>query len=95
MKKSISTVLFIVLLLAIDQITKILVKTNMFLYGDIEIFGWLHIHFIENPGMAFGLVLGNKIFLTLFRIIVSGFVLYYIIRLLRAEHRWDTLCVSV
>ena len=53
MKKSIGTVLFIVLLLAIDQITKILVKTNMVLYGDIEIFGWLHIHFIENPGMAF------------------------------------------
>jgi len=96
MKKSIGTVLFIVLLLVIDQVTKIIVKTNMVLYGDIEVFGWLHIHFIENPGMAFGLVLGNKIFLTLFRIIVSGFVLYYIIRLLRAEHRMGyIMCICL
>ena len=67
MSKSVKVTLFIILLLTIDQITKILVKTNMNLYEDIQIFKWFHIHFIENPGMAFGITLGSKTVLTLFR----------------------------
>ena len=87
MSKSVKVTLFIILLLTIDQITKILVKTNMNLYEDIQIFKWFHIHFIENPGMAFGITLGSKTVLTLFRLVVSGFVLYYIIKLVQNEWR--------
>ena len=87
MSKSVKVTLFIILLLTIDQITKILVKTNMNLYKDIQIFKWFHIHFIENPGMAFGITLGSKTILTLFRLVVSGFVLYYIIKLVQNEWR--------
>ncbi len=96
MKKSLKVTLFIITLLAIDQITKFLVKTNMTLYQDIPIFSWFHIHFIENPGMAFGLTMGSKTFLTIFRLIVSGFVLYYIIRLIKDD--WAIgyiLCVGL
>lgn len=87
MSKSVKVTLFIILLLTIDQVTKILVKTNMNLYEDIQIFKWFHIHFIENPGMAFGITLGSKTILTLFRLVVSGFVLYYIIKLVQNEWR--------
>lgn len=96
MNKATKVTIFILLLIAIDQITKFLVKTNMTLYQDIPIFSWLHIHFIENPGMAFGMTLGNKTFLTLFRIVISGLILYYIIRLIRDNWRIGyILCVGL
>ena len=47
---------------------------------------WFELHFTENPGMAFGLTLGGKwgkIVLTLFRIIASGLIIFYIRELLR------------
>lgn len=96
MKKSLKATLFILLLLTIDQFTKILVKTNMNLYEDIRIFNWFYIHFIENPGMAFGITLGSKTFLTVFRILVSGLVLYYIVKLIKSD--WNIgyiLCVCL
>ena len=50
--------LFIVLLLVIDQAVKFTVKLNMELYQSIPVFGnWFIIHFIENPGAAFGMQL--------------------------------------
>ncbi|NCP44962.1 MAG: lipoprotein signal peptidase [Flavobacteriales bacterium CG18_big_fil_WC_8_21_14_2_50_32_9] len=72
---------FIVLL--IDQGLKIWVKTNMMLGDDIPIIGdWFIIHFIENPGMAFGMEFGGeygKLALSLFRIVAVtgiGYVLF-------------------
>ena len=45
-----------VVLLVIDQVTKILVKTNMQLGESIPVLGnWFQILFIENEGMAFGM----------------------------------------
>ncbi len=96
MSKYSKTTLFVLILLAIDQASKIWVKTSMSLGEDITIFNWFHIVFIENPGMAFGITLGSKLFLTLFRIIVSGFVAYYILKLIK--NGWKTsyiLCVSL
>ena len=55
--------------LIIDQISKIIVKTNMFLGEEIDVFSWFKILFVENNGMAFGLELGSKLFLILFRIV--------------------------
>ena len=44
-----------VLLVVIDQVIKILVKTNMSIGDSIHVFGdWFQIYFIENEGMAFG-----------------------------------------
>lgn len=64
--------------LFIDQLSKILVKTNMRLGESIEITDWFHISFLENNGMAFGMEFFDKIFLTLFRIIAVA-ALFYII----------------
>lgn len=72
-------VLFIALaVLFFDQLSKILVKTNMMLGESIEITSWFHISFLENNGMAFGLELFDKIFLTIFRIVAVA-ALYYVI----------------
>lgn len=76
---------FIVLLL--DQWLKVYIKTNFTLGESRMMFGnWFELHFTENPGMAFGLTLGGKwgkIVLTLFRIIASGLIIFYIRELLR------------
>lgn len=68
----------------IDQAIKIAVKTNMCLGEGIMVFGeWCQIRFIENNGMAFGMELLGKLFLTSFRIIAVALLFYYIIKLLR------------
>jgi signal peptidase II len=67
------SVLIIVLILAIDQILKIWVKTHLEIGQEIHLFGnWGILHFIENNGMAFGMEMGGKpgkFILSLFRIV--------------------------
>lgn len=69
-------------LLLIDQITKIIVKTNMHLGESIPVFGnWFQILFIENEGMAFGMKFGGNIgkyILTSLRIILAVCIFLYI-----------------
>ncbi len=71
-------VIIIVGVLLIDQIVKIWVKTHMYLGQEFVITDWFRIYFIENNGMAFGMELGSKLFLTLFRIVAVGFGIWYI-----------------
>ncbi|MBQ3174986.1 MAG: lipoprotein signal peptidase [Bacteroidales bacterium] len=78
--------IFVVLLLVIDQVIKFAVKLNMTLGESIPVFGdWFQICFVENNGMAFGMQFGGmvgKILLTLFRVILIGFIIYYINKVL-------------
>ncbi|MGP1577896.1 lipoprotein signal peptidase [Porphyromonas endodontalis] len=74
----------IALLLIIDQAIKIWVKTHMMLEDDIPIFDGFHLHFVENEGMAYGITLGSKLFLTLFRIIAMGLLTWGVARLIRS-----------
>lgn len=67
----------------IDQVIKIWVKTSFYWGEDIEIASWFHLKFIQNNGMAFGMEFGSKLFLTLFRIIMVGLLIYYMARLAR------------
>ena len=78
-----SIVVFLVLL--IDQIIKIAVKTNMRIGDDIVITDWFLIRFIENKGMAWGMELGSKLFLSVFRIIAVALIIYYIVKLVKAK----------
>ncbi|TNE79289.1 MAG: lipoprotein signal peptidase [Bacteroidetes bacterium] len=70
------------LVLTLDQVSKIWVKTNMILNSRHHIFGdWFIIHFTENPGMAYGLELGGeygKLILTLLRIVAVIGLSYYL-----------------
>lgn len=56
------------LVLFIDQASKIWIKTTMSLHQNYEITSWFYIYFTENNGMAYGVELFSKLFLTLFRI---------------------------
>ena len=76
-----------VLLVVIDQVIKVLVKTNMSIGESIHVFGdWFQIYYIENEGMAFGMKFGGavgKFLLSLFRIVLFGFLVWWINRLLK------------
>src|SRR5690606_13371600 len=64
--------ILVFLVLLVDQVSKIYIKTNFFINEEIKIFEWFRIHFIENEGMAWGAVIPGeygKLFLTLFRIV--------------------------
>lgn len=77
------------LLVVIDQVIKVLVKSNMSIGDSIHVFGdWFQIYFIENEGMAFGMKFGGavgKFLLSLFRIVLFGFLVWWINRLLKKE----------
>lgn len=62
----------------IDQAIKIWVKTSMYMHEVIEIAPWFKILFTENRGMAFGMELMDKLFLTSFRIVAVVFLIYII-----------------
>ncbi|MBE6230202.1 MAG: lipoprotein signal peptidase [Bacteroidales bacterium] len=78
--------IFVILLLVIDQAIKFAVKLNMTLGESIPVLGdWFQICFVENNGMAFGMQFGGmvgKILLTLFRLLLIGFIIYYINKVL-------------
>ena len=71
------------LVIIIDQAVKLYVKTNFYLGEDVEVLPFFHLRFIQNNGMAFGIELGSKLFLTLFRIVLVGFLVWYLVRLAR------------
>lgn len=78
-----------------DQVLKLWVKTSFFPGEELYITSWFRLHFLENDGMAFGLELGSKLYLTLFRIIVSAAVLGYLIWSIRKKEPDDMLVVSL
>ena len=89
------TTAFIVLLLVIDQASKIWVKTSM-VEGEMhEITSWFKIYFVENEGMAYGITLGSKLLLTLFRILAMGAGVYYLVRLLRLRRFSLGFCLTL
>ena len=70
--------LIVVAILLIDQTIKIWVKTSLALHESVHVFDWFYITFIENMGMAFGMQLGSKIILSLFRVVAITVLTYYI-----------------
>lgn len=81
-----TAVAIVLAVILIDQIIKIWVKTSFYLGEDVELTSWFHLRFIENPGMAFGMTLGSKLFLTIFRIIAVSLLVWYITRLCRDKY---------
>ena len=85
LKKSI---IFIIFVLLIDQISKMYIKTHFILGEDIEVFSWFKLYFVENDGMAWGTKISDfvsfisdrtaKISLTLFRIVAIFGIGYWL-----------------
>lgn len=77
------------LVIIIDQIVKLVVHYNMDMgsQGQILIFGnWFKLHYLTNPGMAFGMKLDftyGKLMLTVFRVGAMGAIGYYLYTLIK------------
>ncbi|MCG8474914.1 MAG: lipoprotein signal peptidase [Cytophagales bacterium] len=84
----------------IDQCVKLWVHSKMLLgtAGEIPIFGeWFRLHYTLNPGMAFGIELGEyygKLFLTCFRLLAGAGMAFIIFRLAK-ENASRGLLVSI
>lgn len=82
--------------LIIDQIIKILVKTNMYWHESIRITDWFYIYFTENNGMAFGMEIFDKLFLTSFRLIASVGIAYLLYRFVKRNLKTGFIaCVAL
>ncbi len=75
----------------IDQFVKIWIKTHMYLGESYRVSGeWFYLHFVENPGMAFGLQLGGdygKLLLSVFRLAAVAGIGYYLFKLFSQQVR--------
>lgn len=67
----------------LDQFIKIWVKTHFYLGEELRIAEWFRLVFVENDGMAFGMQMGSKLFLTLFRIVAVTALCWVIVRFCR------------
>jgi signal peptidase II len=85
-KKSILVYSLVVIIILLDQLTKVIVKTSMALYDSIPVIGnFLRLTFIENAGMAFGIQIQNRILFTLLSVFATLIVSVYLIRLTQAR----------
>ena len=94
------SILIIFLVLFIDQLLKILVKTNMIMGQEIHLIGnWFLIHFTENNGMAFGMDMpgkNGKILLSIFRILaVTGISFYLRHLIIQKAHQGLIIAISL
>lgn len=92
-------VLIISLVLLADQILKIWIKTNMVIGEEYKFADWAIIHFIENPGMAFGFEFGGtwgKLALSIFRIATVIAIFIWLKNLVKAKAKAISItCVSL
>lgn len=90
-------ILVIAAVIILDQLLKIWVKTHFYLGEDLPITSWFQLNFIENNGMAFGMEMGSKLFLTIFRIVAVAAIGYYLWMICR-NPRYSTgyiICVAL
>ena len=85
LKKSLLLIAFVLIL---DQLLKVLIKTNMMIGQEIHFFDWFIIHFTENKGMAFGLEFGGKLgkyLLSIFRILAIVIISVFWLKLINNQ----------
>ncbi len=94
--QALMVVLLVPLILVVDQAIKIAVKTSMYLHESRRVTDWFYILFTENRGMAFGIELFDKLFLTSFRIVAVVALTWYIVRRIRRGVQWGFLvCLTL
>lgn len=94
-------ILIIALIIFADQGLKIWVKLNFLPDRDTGVskLGWFKLHFIENPGMAWGWKFGNetgKVILTLFRLVAVVFGTWYLAKIVKQKYnRGFIICAAL
>jgi signal peptidase II len=89
--KGYKAAIIILSIILIDQATKIWVKSNMMLSQEYIITDWFRIHFTENPGMAFGMMLPGvwgKLFLSIFRLFAVVGGVWYLRKIIYEKAHW-------
>lgn len=82
--------------LVVDQCIKFWVKTHMYMHESIRVTDWFYLLFTENNGMAFGMQLFDKIFLTVGRLVLVALVAWYVGRCIRQGVKWGYLiCLAL
>lgn len=86
--------------IVIDQVSKLLVHEHMTLHEEINVIGdWFRLHYLLNPGMAFGIRWENefgKLALTVFRIAAMFGIGYYLYRMaIRQTHSGFLWCMAL
>ena len=95
-KQAIASAAIGICIIAVDQAIKVAVKTGMYLQQRIRVTDWFRILFTENDGMAFGMEVFSKWFLTSFRIAAVVFLVWYISRNIRRGIGWGYLvCLTL
>ncbi len=97
MKKA-TFIIFLVLI--VDQVSKIWIKTHLTLGEEIPVIGnWFILHFTENEGMAFGMRFGGsfgKLILSIFRIIAVAGIGWYLVHLIKQGAKTGLIiCISL
>ncbi len=81
-KRRLSLAILIIALVAVDQCVKVWVKTDFRLHESLRVTDWFFINFIENEGMAYGMTIGSKTFLSLFRlaaVVLLGMYIHHMV----------------
>lgn len=90
--------IIILLVLLIDQATKIYIKSNWVLGQEIRVADWFIIHFTENNGMAYGIELGGnwgKLALSLFRVVAISAIGFYLFSISKTKDKPLGYLISV
>ncbi|WP_185867020.1 lipoprotein signal peptidase [Blattabacterium cuenoti] len=92
--------LIIFLILSIDQILKIYIKTHFELGGGITILPFFRIFFVENPGMAYGINFGlgyyGKILLSVLRLLLVFFIFIFLYKNIKKKSsKYLTIPISM
>ena len=94
--QSLTVVLLALQVISVDQAIKIAVKTGMYMHQSIRVTDWFYILFTENRGMAFGMEIFNKLFLTSFRIVAVAALIWFIAKKIRSGISWGALiCLTM
>lgn len=97
------SLLLILLILVIDQLSKIYIKTHFRLGESVDVFSWFKILFIENEGAAWGTKLSDilpisdslgKLILTIFRLFAIAGIGYWLYDIIRKKST-RTLIIAV
>ncbi|WP_034062729.1 lipoprotein signal peptidase [Lacinutrix jangbogonensis] len=96
--------ILIIIILLIDQVSKLYIKTHFQLHQSLEVFSWFKIYFVENDGMAWGTKLSDiipfisdrtaKLCLTTFRIFAIFGIGYWLVSSIK-KHQSKTLLLAL
>lgn len=75
----------VAVVIIVDQVLKVYVKTHFLLHESRRITSWMYLYFVENSGMAFGVDIAGTMVLTIARLLLAGFLVYYIYKVARRK----------